>query len=92
MSLHHGLVEGEYSLHALGGRDAFDPISQILVASSPKGWHCPQVFAVGCTQYLSQRGIALPCLPCKNDNSSTPLASLRHAVWVNQTGMEALPM
>ena len=49
MSLHHGLVEGEYSLHALGGRDAFDPISQILVASSPKGWHCPQVFAVGCT-------------------------------------------
>ena len=43
MSLHHGLVEGEYSLHALGGRDAFDPISQILVASSPKGWHCPQV-------------------------------------------------
>ena len=60
MSLHHGLVEGEYSLHALGGRDAFDPISQILVASSPKGWHCPQVFAVSWLHltYLTKERLA----------------------------------
>ena len=40
-------------------------------------------------QYLSQRGIALPCLPCKNDKITTPLACLRHAARVSQTGMEA---
>ena len=42
-------------------------------------------------QYLSQRDIALTCLPCKNDKFTTPLACLRHAVWVNQTGMGAQP-
>ena len=40
-------------------------------------------------QYLSQRGIALPCLPCKSDKFTTPLACLRHAARVSQTGMEA---
>ena len=45
----------------------------------------------GLHQYLSQRGIALSCLPCKSDKFTTPLACLRHAVWANQTGMEAHP-
>ena len=43
-------------------------------------------------QDLSQRSISLPCLLCRNDKFTTPLACLRHAVQVNQTGIEAHPI
>ena len=50
MRLHHNLVDGEYSLHPLGGRDALDPICQLMVAHSAKGWHCPQCPHVSTTK------------------------------------------
>ena len=43
----------------------------------------------GLVQYPSQRGIALPCLPCKNDYFTTPLVCLGYAARVSQTGIKA---
>jgi len=41
---------GGVSYHRLGGRDADDPMSTMMVALSHKGWHCPECLHTSTTK------------------------------------------
>ena len=45
-----GSNSGEVSYHRLGGRDADDPMSTMMVALSHKGWHCPECLHTSTTK------------------------------------------
>ena len=38
---------GNVSFHRLGGRDHGDPLSNVMVTRSDKGWHCPECIHIG---------------------------------------------
>ena len=42
-----GGLGGNVSYHYLGGRDHGDPLSNITVARSDRGWHCPDCVHIG---------------------------------------------
>ena len=41
---------GNVSFHRLGGRDHGDPLSNIMVTRSDKGWHCPECIHIATTK------------------------------------------
>ena len=41
---------GNVSFHRLGGRDHGDPLSNVMVTRSDKGWHCPECIHIGKSQ------------------------------------------
>merc|ERR1712018_42997 len=41
---------GNVSYHYLGGRDHGDPLSNITVARSDRGWHCPDCIHIATTK------------------------------------------
>ena len=41
---------GNVSFHRLGGRDHGDPLSNVMVTRSDKGWHCPECIHIATTK------------------------------------------
>ena len=41
---------GNVSFHRLGGRDHGDPLCNVMVTRSDKGWHCPECIHVATTK------------------------------------------
>ena len=41
---------GNVSFHRLGGRDKIDPLCNVMVTRSDKGWHCPDCIHVATTK------------------------------------------
>ena len=44
------MPSGQVSYHRLGGRDADDPLCNVLVTHSDKGWHCPDCVHIATTK------------------------------------------
>ena len=41
---------GQVSYHRLGGRDVDDPLSNVVVTNSDRGWHCPDCIHIATTK------------------------------------------
>ena len=59
---------GNVSFHRLGGRDHGDPLSNVMVTRSDKGWHCPECIHIGKSQCGKPRIFLQLHLFCSTSN------------------------